>query len=246
MLVRPEPSQQAAPIWFVTKETWHKIRASLPQPAQAFASACGFEPAPGRSQILPGPGGEIEGVLFGIEDADARARDLFLPGQLATSLPPGLYQFANPPHDAALAALSWLLTSYRFRRYKSNGGEPPRLCVPDGVDAARIERIARGVTLGRDLINTPANDMNPEALEAAALTLAAQHHAEAEVIRGDALLEANLPLLHAVGRAAEKEPRLVDFSFGDASSPKVTLVGKGVCFDSGRPRYQARIRDEFS
>ena len=96
----------------------------------------------------------------------------------------------------------------------------PRLCVPDGVDAARIERIARGVTLGRDLINTPANDMDPEALEAAALTLAAQHHGRSEVFRGDELLDANLPLIHAVGRAAEKEPRLVDFSFGDATSPK--------------------------
>src|ERR1700694_4976912 len=103
MLVRPEPSQEAAPIWFVTKETWPKIRASLPQPAQAFANACGFEPAPGRSQILPGPGGDIEGVVFGIEGAEARARDLFLPSPLVLSLPPGLYQFATPPHDAALA-----------------------------------------------------------------------------------------------------------------------------------------------
>ena len=73
MLVRPEPAQGAAPIWFVTKETWPKIRASLPEPAQAFASACGFEPTPGRSQILPGPEGEIAGVLFGIEGAAARA-----------------------------------------------------------------------------------------------------------------------------------------------------------------------------
>ncbi|MGA9488463.1 MAG: leucyl aminopeptidase family protein [Methylocella sp.] len=233
MLVRPEPSQEAAPIWFVTKETWPKIRASLPGLAQAFASACGFEPTPGRTQILPGPEGEIAGVLFGIEGAESRARDLLLPGQMATSLPPGLYRFANPPHDAALAALSWILSGYRFHRYKSNNGDAPRLCVPDGVDAARLERIARGVILGRDLINTPANDMDPEALEAAVLTLAAQHQAEAEVTRGAALLDANLPLIHAVGRAAEKEPRLVDFRFGAETAPKVTLVGKGVCFDSG-------------
>jgi len=105
MLVRPEPSQEAAPIWFVTKGTWPKIRASLPGLAQAFASACGFEPTPGRTQILPGPEGEIAGVLFGIEGTESRSRDLLLPGQMATSLPPGLYRFANPPHDAALAAL---------------------------------------------------------------------------------------------------------------------------------------------
>lgn len=233
MLVRPEHAQEATSIWFVTRENWPKIRAALPGVAQAFAAACDFEPAPGRSQILPGPGGGIAGVLFGIEGAEARSRDLFLPGQLATVLPPGRYRFANSPHDPALGALSWLLSSYRFRRYKTNGGDAPRLCVPDGADAARIERIARGVTLGRDLINTPANDMDPEALEASALNLAAHYHAKAAFTRGDELLQANLPLIHAVGRAAEKPPRLADFSFGDETAPKVTLIGKGVCFDSG-------------
>jgi leucyl aminopeptidase len=233
MLVRRESLGEAAPIWFAAKETWPKIRASLPEPAQAFATACGFEPTPGRSQILPGADGGIGGVLFGIEGESARTRDLFLPGQLVASLPSGLYRFANEPHDATLAALSWLLSGYRFRRYKTNGGELPRLCVPENVDAARIERIARAVVLGRDLINTPANDMDPDGLEAAALCLAARHHAKAAVTRGDPLLDANLPLIHAVGRAAEKPPRLVDFSFGDEAKPKVTLVGKGVCFDSG-------------
>lgn len=233
MLVRDEALEGAAPIWFVTKETWPEIRDRLPGPAQAFASACGFEPAPGRTHIMPGPDGAIAGVLFGIEGAAARAPDRFLPGQLAASLPAGLYRFANRPHDATLAALAWLFSLYRFRRYKTNGGGGPRLCVPEGVDAARVERVARAVELGRDLINTPANDMDPDALEEAAITLASQHLAHARVTRGDQLLKANLPLIHAVGRAAEKPPRLVDFTFGDESKPKVTLVGKGVCFDSG-------------
>ncbi|MCI0467814.1 MAG: leucyl aminopeptidase family protein, partial [Beijerinckiaceae bacterium] len=163
MLIRLEPYGGAVPLWFVTKETWGKIRAGLPEASQAFASACGFEPAPGRHQLLPNPGGELTGVLFGIEPEDSRVRDLFLPGQLAALLPPGVYRFANSPHDAALGALAWLLSSYRFARYKTNGAELPKLCAPDGVDAARIERIAKGVFLGRDLINTPANDMDPEA-----------------------------------------------------------------------------------
>src|SRR5450631_2512370 len=98
MLVRCKSLAEAAPIWFAAKETWPKIRASLPEPAQAFAAACGFEPAPGGAQILPGPGGALAGVLFGIEGAEARARDLFLPGQLAATLPSGLYRFANEPH----------------------------------------------------------------------------------------------------------------------------------------------------
>lgn len=223
----------AAPIWFVTAETWPEIRAGLPAPAQAFAAACGFEPKPGRTQIAPDAAGGIAAVLFGIEPADARVRDLLLPGRLAASLPSGLYHFANMPHDSALATLSWLLTAYRFNRYKGDGAEAPELCVPPGVDAERVERIAKSVALGRDLINTPANDLGPDALEAAALNLASHYHAKASVTRGDKLLQTHLPLIHAVGRASDKAPRLVDFSWGDASKPKVTLVGKGVCFDSG-------------
>jgi leucyl aminopeptidase len=156
--------------------------------------------------------------FFGLEPQDARARDLFLPGQLATLLPPGIYRFANSPYDSALAALSWALSGYRFGRYKSNGGEPPKLCVPDGIDAARIERIARGVTFGRDLINTPANDMDPEALEAAVLILAGQY--KAKFFRGDELLQAKLPLIHSVGQAAAKPPRLAEFRFGNENRPK--------------------------
>jgi leucyl aminopeptidase len=125
VLVRSESLAEAVPIWFVTKETWPKIRDSFPQPAQSFADACGFEPKPGRSQILPGSDGEIAGVLFGIESVETRTRDFLLPGQLATSLPPGLYRFANSPHDASLAALSWLLSAYRFHRYKPGGGDHP-------------------------------------------------------------------------------------------------------------------------
>ncbi len=228
-----EPAVDATPIWFVTAKTWPHIEAGLPAPAATFATACGFEPKPGRSQVLPDAAGGIAAVLFAIETAEAAVKDLLLPGKLATSLPPGLYRFANEPHDPALAALSWLLSAYRFGRYKADASEQARLCAPEGVDAARIARIAKAVALGRDLINTPANDLGPAALEAAALGVAAQFEAQSAVVRGDHLLEAKLPLIHAVGRASAEAPRLVDFHWGDAAHPKVTLVGKGVCFDSG-------------
>ena len=176
MLVRDEACAGAAPIWFVTKETWPRIRDRLPESAQAFASACGFEPTPGRSHILPGPDGEIAASFSAIEGAAARARDLFLPGQLATSLPPGLYRFANRPHDrharrALLAALglSFPPLQNRWRRV-ARGFAFRTGSMPRGSSASRA-----AVELGRDLINTPANDMDPEALEAAAITLAAQH-----------------------------------------------------------------------
>jgi leucyl aminopeptidase len=228
-----EPSAAATPIWFVTRETWPQVRANLPAAAVAFAAACGFEPTPGRTQIVPDSSGGAAAILFGLEAADARVQDPFLPGRLATSLPSGLYRFANAPHDPTLATLSWLLSRYRFSRYKANHGEQPELCAPAGVDATRVERIAAAVAFGRDLVNTPANDLGPDLLEAAALNLATQFKAKASVTRGDKLLQTNLPLIHAVGRASDKEPRLVDFSWGDPDKPKVTLVGKGVCFDSG-------------
>src|SRR5271166_2380553 len=183
-----EPSAAAAPIWFVTTKTWPQIRDSLPPASAAFAASCGFEPKPGKRQILPDASGRIAGALFGLEEDEARVKDLFLPGKLATVLPAGLYRFANSPHDPALAALSFLLSAYRFSRYKADPSEQPRLCAPQGVDAWRIERIAKAVTMGRDLINTPANDLGPAALEAAALGVAAQFQAKSSVTRGEGLL----------------------------------------------------------
>jgi leucyl aminopeptidase len=228
----PAPAD-AVPIFFVTAESWPKIHAALPAASAAFAAACKFEPTPGRILILPSAEGGLGGVLCGLEAHTARSRDPFLPGRLVAAVPPGVYRFGNSPHDATLGTLAWALASYRFARYKKEKAELPRLCPPNGVDIARVTRIAAAVTLGRDLINTPANDLDPAALEAAAAAVATQFQAKASVTCGDALLSANFPLIHAVGRAADRAPRLVDFSWGDPGAPKVTLVGKGVSFDTG-------------
>jgi leucyl aminopeptidase len=228
----PRPAD-AVPIFFVTSESWPKVQAGLPPAAAAFASACAFEPTPGRILVMPVAQGRLGGVLCGLELQTGRSRDPFLPGALVRTIPPGVYYFANEPHDAPLAVLAWALASYRFARYKKEKGELPELSPPNGVDMARIARIAAAVTLGRDLINTPANDLGPDALEAAAVAVAAQFQAKASVISGESLLGANFPLIHAVGRAANQAPRLVDFSWGEPAAPKVTLVGKGVSFDTG-------------
>ncbi len=233
MAEKSTAASEAVPIYFVTGENWPQIRADLPASAARFASASQFEPLPGRSLVLPSEDGRIGGVLFGLEKPDARNRDLFLPGRLATILPAGKYRFANAPHDMALAALAFLLGSYRFTRYKKAEGELPELVPPNEIDFDRITRIAKAVAFGRDLINTPANDMGPDALEAAALGLAEEFKADATCIRGQELLDKNFPLIHAVGRASDKAPRLVDFVWGASDKPKVTLVGKGVCFDTG-------------
>jgi leucyl aminopeptidase len=235
----------AVPIWFVTGANWPALRDGLDPGARTFADAAGFEPKPGRHLLLPGKAGGLGGVLFALE-ADAKAdRDPFLPGRLADLLPTGTYRFANAPHDARLAALAFALGSYRFARYRTAETKEVRLELPDGVDGADLSRIAAGVTLARDLVNTPANDLGPAELEDAARALAARHGASFRSVVGESLLAENFPLIHAVGRAAERAPRLIDLTWGDAAHPKVTLVGKGVTFDTGgldiKPESAMRI-----
>jgi leucyl aminopeptidase len=221
------------PVTFVNASTWPDLRERLDSRQRAFADAAGFEPKAGRHLILPATEGGLAGVLFALEPADDPHKDLFRPGALAGLLPAGAYRFANTPHDARLAALAFALGSYRYTRYRKQEPKELRLELPQGVDGEEISRIAEGVCLARDLINTPANDMGPAELEAATRALAGRHGAKAHVIVGDDLLEQNFPLIHAVGRAAARPPRLIDITWGDASHPKVTLIGKGVCFDTG-------------
>ncbi|WJR77711.1 leucyl aminopeptidase family protein [Bradyrhizobium sp. NP1] len=223
----------AIPITFVTKSTWETIRAGLPAPARQFAAANGFTGKPGACLTLPAADGTIAEVLFGLEEADGPSRDLFRPGALPGLLPAGTYRFANAPHDPRLAALAFALGSYRFGRYRKADAPEVRLVPPEGIDVAEITRMAEAAALARDLVNTPSNDMGPEQLAQAAGNVATRFGARVSCIVGDDLLRENLPLIHAVGMASTRAPRLIDFSWGDPAHPKVTLVGKGVCFDTG-------------
>jgi leucyl aminopeptidase len=219
------------PIWFVTAATWPDIRERLDAASKAFAEGAGFEPKAGRHLLLPGKKG-LGGVLFGLENADGLT-DRFLPGRLAQLLPDGTYRFANEPHDAKLAALAVALGNYRFTRYRKSEPSDIKLDLPQSIDREELDFVVEGVRLARDLINTPANDMGPEELETAARKLATLHDAKFKAIVGDDLLKENFPLIHAVGRAAVRAPRLLDFTWGSDKHPRVTLVGKGVCFDTG-------------
>jgi leucyl aminopeptidase len=225
------------PIWFVNAATYPDVRQQIGTDAAAFADAAGFEPKAGRLLLLPGKNGAgraLGGVLFGIEAADD-AKDLFLAGRLPQNLPDGIYRFANEPHDARLAALAIALGSYRFTRYRKAEARDIKLDLAQSIDRDDLDRIVEGVTLARDLINTPANDMGPADLEKAARDMAACHGAKFGVTVGDDLLAKDFPLIHAVGRAAAPTaaPRLIDFTWGDSAHPRITLVGKGVCFDTG-------------
>jgi len=149
----------AIPILFVNAATFETTLANIDDRERIYVRATGFEPKPGRHLIVPKADGTIAGALFGIEAADEPVKDLLRPGSLVNVLPAGLYRFANAPHDARLAALSFALGAYQFSRYRKAEARNVRLVVPDGVDGDDLTRIAEGVTLTRDLINTPSNDM---------------------------------------------------------------------------------------
>ncbi|KFB08364.1 leucyl aminopeptidase family protein [Nitratireductor basaltis] len=200
--------------------------------ARDWAGAAGYEGEEGEMLLLPGDSGRLAGVLFGISDDRHPLKTLSL-GALARKLPEGRYRLSGSLPEPELAALSLALGGYSFTRYGKKPTGNLEFVLPDGVDAKRVEELSVATYLTRDLINTPASDMGPEALEAAAARLAEEHDASFHSIRGDALLEQNLPMIHAVGRASDEAPRLIDFSWGRSDAPKVTLVGKGVCFDTG-------------
>ena len=228
------PATSAIPITFATRATWQAISTNLPAAARQFALANGFSAKPGACLTLPSANGEIAQVVFGVEEESSKSRDPFRAGQLPGLLPPGVYCFANVAPDAArLAALAFALGSYRFGRYRQVDTPEVKLVPPHGVDVAEIARIAEAAAFARDLINTPANDMGPQELALAAERLAGRFGADFNCVVGDELTQQNFPLIRAVGMASPRAPRLIDFTWGDAAHPKVTLVGKGVCFDTG-------------
>lgn len=226
---------EALPLHLVEADALPALLEAEPQ-AAAWVEAMGFTGAAGQALVVPGADGTPALALAGYGDAAARLRDRFWLAAAAAHLPAGAYRLVSDLSREALEveALGWLLGGYSFDRYRTQPAKGARLVAPEGIDAERLEAIARGEALTRDLINTPASDMGPAELEAAARDLAEAHGASIEVTTGDALLENNFPMIHAVGRAAteERAPRLIDIRWGD-DGPLLTLVGKGVCFDTG-------------
>lgn len=204
--------------------------ADLTPAQRQWAEQNGFAGQRGRLLSLPGESGDVAGYLFGIgAPAD---RPAFVAGLAAAQLPEGQYRLEGDYGDPTLAAIAFRLGAYRFERYR----EPrpgPQLALPGRADAEEVERQVAAATLARDLINTPANDLGPNGLERAVRTFASSNGMKLKVTAGDDLLSANFPLIHAVGRASTEVPRLMDMSWGKSGHPKVTLVGKGVTFDTG-------------
>ncbi len=236
LFLAPDQAKEARRIWLAGEGQRLDALSGLTDAQRAWLRSLEFKGSARKHVLLPGPDGALAGAVLGTgngQSGDPCGPSILLAGQLAASLPAGSYAFADPIEGAETAAVAWGLGAYRFRRYKSNGGErPPGLVLPSGADRSAVERIVEGVWLGRDLINTPASDLGPADLEAAARRLAERHDASLTVVTGDEL-EAEFPMIHAVGRASARPPRLIDLVWGAADAPKVTLVGKGICFDTG-------------
>jgi leucyl aminopeptidase len=230
-LIEHDAGQDAREIALVDPSGFEAWRDALPARARAAVEAAQFKGAAGTRVILPGSEAESWSAAFG---APATLGPWDLAGAVK-ALPAGRYRLAG--REAGAAALGWMLAHYTFTRYLSEPKplEPRTLLVSKSIDIAALARLADAQVLIRDLVNTPAEDMGPEALEAAARDVARHHGAEVKVTIGDDLLAANFPTIHAVGRAAGagREPRLIDMSWGRKGDPKLTLIGKGVCFDSG-------------
>jgi len=224
------------PLHVVDSDSYEAWRDAQPQSARTFLIATGFKPAIGKSILIPDASGAPLMAVAGFGSAQTRARGRFALAAAAATLPPGTYALADalPAGDPETEALGWLLAQYAFDRYAKASSATAQLVCPPGVDAAKVEAIAAGEALTRDLINTPASDMGPQELEDAARALALNYGAICTVTKGAELLEQNFPMIHAVGRAAaeHRAPRLIDMRWG-SEGPTLTLVGKGVCFDTG-------------
>jgi leucyl aminopeptidase len=231
-----DPSPAARPLYVLRPE---ELAPFLAGPGAAWAGwlqATGFEAGLGETRLLPGLDGSVAGAVAGYGTVQARRRQRFGLAKAVASLPTGDWVLSGrlDREERVEAALAWLLSGYRFDRYRPGrkAAMPPRLVCPEGVDPARLIAMAEAEALTRDLINTPAEDMGPDDLEAAVMALAADYGATAETIRGEDLLARNFPMIHAVGRASPRAPRLMDLRWG-TGGPRLTLVGKGVCFDTG-------------
>lgn len=227
------PDLPAIPLHLLDENAVQPWLDTQPDAVRAWANAHGFTGAIGQALAFAGDSG-IGMAVVGYGNDKTRKRSRFHLAAGAARLPAGAYVLHSTLDTQTLEveALGWLLASYRFDRYKNMSAMGAQLVAPAGIDADRVRAIANGEALSRTLINTPAADMGPPDLEGAARDLASQFDAQISVITGDALLEANFPMIHTVGRAADRAPRLIDMKWGSAG-PQLTLVGKGVCFDTG-------------
>ncbi|MEO6278985.1 leucyl aminopeptidase family protein [Roseateles sp.] len=222
---------KATPITVVDRAAFQALAPGLPEATRAWLATVGFVGAADSHALLPGADGRLAQVFAGV----AHAAHPFALSALPLALPAGEYRLddAGLPLLPESAAMSWELGGYRFDLYKPAKREPATLWLKPGADAERGLAVAAATAAARDLVNTPAEHMGPAELARAAKLLAQQYGAKFSETVGEALLKKNFPSIHAVGRASTRSPRLIEMNWGNPKHPKLALVGKGVCFDTG-------------
>jgi leucyl aminopeptidase len=229
-----DDSPDAIPVAALTRDRLPPWLGAAPEGQRNWVQAIGFTADPGKLALVPDAAGRLASILVGVGVGTEECAGIWALAGLPEALPEGSYRLEAAPDgaDPTRLALGWALGTYAFTRYHRKPASGARLVWPEGADRDRVLRLAAAVFLARDLVNTPAGDLGPEELAAAAVQVAEAAGARHRTIVGDQLL-AEYPTIHAVGRASLRAPRLVDIDWGDPAAPKVTLVGKGVCFDSG-------------
>lgn len=231
MTVQLKTHDAAIAITLVDRSSFKTLSATLPAPTRHWLAALGFVGAADSHALVPGPDGKLGQVFAGIK----HVADPFALAALPQALPEGQYGLSEQglTLSAEAAALSWELGAYQFDLYKPRRRAPAELCLPPSAEAQRGLAFATAMAATRDLVNTPAEHMGPEELAQAAQMIAKQHGAKFKQIVGDDLLKQNFPAIHAVGRASTRAPRLIELNWGKAGAPLLSIVGKGVCFDTG-------------
>jgi len=229
--LKKKPPLGATPITVIDKSGYPALAAKLPAATARWLDTVGFHAAADSHALLPNAEGQLQHVFAGI----AHAQDPFALAALPMALPQGHYTLADqglalPPE---LAAMSWELGGYGFDRYKPRRREAATLTLPASPATERGLAQAKAIAMARDLVNTPAEHMGPAELAKAAQALAKHHGATFKQVQGESLLKQNFPAIHAVGRASSRAPRLIELNWGKAKHPRLCIVGKGVCFDSG-------------
>ncbi|RDD60707.1 leucyl aminopeptidase family protein [Ferruginivarius sediminum] len=219
------------PITPIAPDTLKGWLAGQPARVAAWVHSSGFTAKAGTHTLVPDDNGEVERVLLGVERRD----DIWAYAGLPTALPSRRYSLDPEVEEDAVnrAVVGWAMGCYAFDRYKKREAEPAQLVWPESADRATVRRTVEACTLVRDLINTPASDLGPEELGEAVRAEGKRYGAKTQVIAGEQLLKRNYPAIHAVGRASAREPRLVDLRWSNGEGPRITIVGKGVCFDTG-------------
>ncbi|MBL8905381.1 MAG: leucyl aminopeptidase family protein [Rhizobiales bacterium] len=231
LLTPASTARRAIPIIPVTARDLKAQVAKLSPAQRRWIELHDYKAKPASHLVVSDSAGALAKVYFGLGE-DSAGRDPFEFGKLSRLLPAAEYRIDGALPDARLAVLGWLLEAYSFDRYRKGGSLPARLQCPGDVDRGDVLSAAEATGLVRDLINTPASDLGPAELEAAARKIARRFKAKVKVVSGREL-ERKFPMIYAVGKASPRAPRLIDFTWGPARAPRVTLVGKGVCFDTG-------------